>query len=743
MNKLKSFISRIRILWRNLDRPIYVGDRLRSNLMALTFVSIVTAVLGVVLIVLNLMTHQTTLLIMSVVTFGAGAACAYFSYVQKNREAAIIIPTAFCGMVFTVYAVTGTGDGSAMLWSVLLPIGISYFVSVKYGIVLSLYYSFLYMLVFYTPLRENVSMYYTEKFMERFPIMYISLSIFTCMAMVQYHKTALFEIEHTNKLTEEVARQTAVAEERSRRLEQMSFQTIQTLANAIDAKDSYTKGHSSRVSQYSVKIAQALNWDTERINDLKFAAMLHDIGKIGVPDSILNNPRKLTDVEYDIIKAHTTMGADILKHRIIVKMAEDVARSHHERYDGKGYPRKLKGEQISEEARIVAIADAFDAMSSSRVYRKACDPKHIKRELTEGRGGQFDPHFTDIFIELWDDGALDSIIGSDLNADDMNIETSSALLQEVMETFVTQSSADEKDITTGIMSRSSGETAIAQRIKEEKGCFIFFDVDNLKKINDTHGHDAGDHLLKLMGDTLIENSSDSICCRLGGDEFLLFIPQVSREEAEDRVKKIIDDFTKKKDEDVRLSAASLSAGIVMSTPGDAYNKVFNKADKTLYHTKQNGKNGYCFYDEAEQAEDENVDIGALVNGIRNSGNYEGAMGVEYREFTRLYEFIANLQKRFDYPFKLIMISLDDASGNNPDVDELERAMFYMEQSVKQAIRDVDIMTRYSRQVILVILLGTDMQGVETAVDRIFRGYYKMNGSGTFSPSYTVADLNKE
>ena len=104
----------------------------------------------------------------------------------------------------------------------------------------------------------------------------------------------------------------------------MSFQTIQALANAIDAKDPYTRGHSTRVSLYSARIAEKLGWSKEKISDLRYAAMLHDIGKIGVPDSILNKPRRLSDVEFDIIKSHTTMGAEILKEKVMIETAENV-----------------------------------------------------------------------------------------------------------------------------------------------------------------------------------------------------------------------------------------------------------------------------------------------------------------------------------------------------------------------------------------------------------------------------------
>ena len=549
-----------------------------------------------------------------------------------------------------------------------------------------------------------------------------------------------------SNLKEEVARQTAKAEERSRKIEQMSLQTIHTLANAIDAKDPYTKGHSARVSQYSVMMAEALGWDKDKVENLRYAALLHDIGKIGVPDSILNNPKKLSDAEYSIIKGHANMGGDILKNKMMVEGAEDVARSHHERFDGSGYPRGLEGESISEQARIVSIADAFDAMSSKRIYRRAYSSDFIRNELIDGKGKQFDPYLVDVFLGLWDHGLLDVILKNDSVEEDDGMEASSALLQEVMESFVTQNGADDIDVTTGIMSRTTGEAAIAQVMQEENGCFIFFDVDNLKKINDTNGHKAGDRVLKLMGDTLIANSENSLCCRLGGDEFLFFMKNVTKDEAEEKVQKIINEFVEKKNEDSEIAVASLSAGLIMSTTADTYAEAYNKADKALYHVKQNGKDGYSFYNsDSESARNEKVDINRLVNGIKNSGSYEGAMDVEYRQFAKLFEYIANLEKRYSHPFKLVMITLEASDEDSPRMDELEDAMFCMEQSIRQTVRNVDIVTRYSRQQFLVILLVPDIEGVNLVVERIFRGYYKMNRSGAFTPSYSIADMdsNKE
>ena len=731
----------LKAVWNDLNQSIYVGDRLRENLAAMTFVSLFTALLGLLLIISNLIIQKKPLndtsVLMSFVTLAAGAGCAFCCRVLKRREIAILIPTLFCIIVFTVYALTGYMEGTGILWSLMLPIGMCYFVSVKMGLLLSFYYSVLYFVVFLTPLGAKMSKYYTPAFMQRFPLAFFSLSVFTVIAMVQYHRYVLLEIKHTDHLNAEVARQTAVAEERAKKIEEMSFQTIQTLANAIDAKDPYTKGHSTRVSQYSVLIAEQLGWDPDRISDLRYAALLHDIGKIGVPDSILNNPKRLTDVEYAIIKSHTTMGSDILRDRTLIRSAEVVARSHHERYDGRGYPAGLKGTDIPEEARIVAIADAFDAMSSNRIYRKACEPEYILRELEQGRGTQFDPEYAGIFLQLLKENRLDEILNSNTSDHTDNTGSSSALLQEVVEAFAAQSAADSIDIATGVMSRSAGEGAIAKRMQQESGCFIFVDMDNLKKINDTFGHESGDKALRLVGETLLASTEEGLCCRLGGDEFLLFLPEIDKEDAEKQIRRIISRFDEKKAGDSAASVATLSAGLVMCTPSDSYLTAYNRADKALYHVKQNGKNGYSFYN--EDSEMDTADVNRLVPGIRNAGSYSGGLSVEYQHFARLYDFIENLEKRFSQPFKLVLITLFPADESAAHIEEQEKAMYYMEQAIRQTIRGVDVLTRYSSRQYLVILVGAKAEGVQGAVDRIFRGYYKMNGSGAFTPSYTVAD----
>ena len=181
---------------------------------------------------------------------------------------------------------------------------------------------------------------------------------------------------------------------------------VQTLAKTIDAKDKYTNGHSFRVSEYSVKLARRLGWADEEINLIERESLLHDIGKIGVPDAVLNKPGRLNDEEFNTIKNHTGIGKTILEGIDGMQSVADIAAYHHERFDGSGYPEGLKGTEIPAHARIISIADAFDAMSSDRVYRKGMEKDAIRRELVNGSGKQFDPEYLSVFLKLFDDGEL-------------------------------------------------------------------------------------------------------------------------------------------------------------------------------------------------------------------------------------------------------------------------------------------------------------------------------------------------
>ncbi|MDD6207741.1 MAG: two-component regulator propeller domain-containing protein [Clostridiales bacterium] len=188
---------------------------------------------------------------------------------------------------------------------------------------------------------------------------------------------------------------------------QMGNETIMTIAKTVDAKDENTSQHSVRVSEYSVMIAKRLGYSEEACEELRKIAMLHDIGKIGIPDYVLNKPAKLTDEEYEIMKSHVSRGAEILKNFTLIDHVTEGALYHHERYDGRGYIHGLKGEEIPLNARIIGLADAFDAMTANRVYRKQLDFQYVLEELKKGRGTQFDPKLVDIMLGLIEDGTID------------------------------------------------------------------------------------------------------------------------------------------------------------------------------------------------------------------------------------------------------------------------------------------------------------------------------------------------
>lgn len=202
------------------------------------------------------------------------------------------------------------------------------------------------------------------------------------------------------KQMDEIKRINEKLEDSKEQLEQAYLDMVQTLRYTVEAKDSYTRGHSDRVSEYSVLIGEKLGLPAEQIKTLRIGGLFHDIGKIGIPDSILLKPAKLTDEEYSQIKNHPSIGAHILGSAAIFQDIIPIVKHHHERYDGNGYLSKLKGEEIPYLARIAAVADTFDAMTSRRSYRGPIDVEHVKEEIKRCEGTQFDPQIAEVFIEI-------------------------------------------------------------------------------------------------------------------------------------------------------------------------------------------------------------------------------------------------------------------------------------------------------------------------------------------------------
>ncbi len=186
-------------------------------------------------------------------------------------------------------------------------------------------------------------------------------------------------------------------------------QSLHTFANAIDAKDKDTNGHSVRVSKYSREIAQRMDFSEEDQEEISYMALLHDIGKIGIPDNILKKSGKLTPEEWETVKTHPRIGGEILSEFTVIPDIADGAKYHHERYDGKGYCEGLKGEEIPLKARIIAIADSFDAMCSTRRYQVGNTLEYAREELLRCSGEQFDPDIVGYMVDMIDDGFVDLV----------------------------------------------------------------------------------------------------------------------------------------------------------------------------------------------------------------------------------------------------------------------------------------------------------------------------------------------
>ncbi len=186
-------------------------------------------------------------------------------------------------------------------------------------------------------------------------------------------------------------------------IKELSVEIMEALAHTIDAKDEYTKGHSVRVARYSKMLAEKMGMTKDECEDVYYMGLLHDLGKIGVPNEIINSPTKLTDEQYDVIKTHPVLGFDILSE---IKSRPDLvmgARWHHERYDGKGYPDGKKGDDIPLLARIISVADSYDAMTSNRSYRNYMPQEAVRSEIEKNMGTQFDPEIAKCMLSVIDE----------------------------------------------------------------------------------------------------------------------------------------------------------------------------------------------------------------------------------------------------------------------------------------------------------------------------------------------------
>lgn len=279
----------------------------------------------------------------------------------------------------------------------------------------------------------------------------------------------------------------AKLQESRRELEELNETVLQMLARTIDAKDKYTRGHSIRVANYSRELAKRMGKSKKEQEKIYRAALLHDVGKIRIPDEILGKPGKLTDEEYAYIKLHPVSGYHILKSFPRDQTMATAAKYHHERYDGKGYPGGLAGYNIPEHARIIGVADAYDAMASNRSYRSALPQSIIRSELLAGRGTQFDPKIVEIMVQIMDEDTEYRLRQTDDFSKTILVVDDEALSVELVKNILETQSGYE------ILTAGSGEEALRQ-LENHSVNLVLLDIEmpkmdgfeTLKRIKEHH-----------------------------------------------------------------------------------------------------------------------------------------------------------------------------------------------------------------------------------------------------------------
>lgn len=538
-------------------------------------------------------------------------------------------------------------------------------------------------------------------------------------------------------------------EEKTRLVEKVSLNAIMTIANTIDAKDEYTAGHSRRVAKCSTAIARQLHWPEQEIQNLDYIALLHDIGKIGVPDSILNKPSRLSNEEFAIIKSHPVIGNNVLKDVYMIKNVAEGALYHHERYDGLGYPFGIKGQEIPLCARIIGIADAYDAMTSNRIYRHKLDRTKVIEEFENGRGTQFDPELTDLFLDMLRTDFHVTKTEEERSAEDGAGSENSTRFSMALTAFSTD--MQEKvtmDELTRLHSRTYAESRIVRLLEEKHyGTLLVMDMDNFRQVNELFGHIAGDMVLKTAADALRAGTSGKdVLCRLGGDEFMIFLTDVTeRNEVEQKIRAIQENFAGAlKDLDCE-NATSLSVGIAISpVDGKNFEMLLNGAEKALYFVKHNRKGGYAFYRQetgGERGQKTTTDlkhIRSILEG-RIKRSEQGAFRVRYEDFDRIYGYIQRGVRRNRQQVQTLLFTLSTDDDGDLGLSS-EEPMKTLELAAASSLRMVDVGTRYSSMQYIVILVDTDLENGKKVADRVAKQFYRMYGGRGVVVSYDIQTM---
>ncbi len=530
-------------------------------------------------------------------------------------------------------------------------------------------------------------------------------------------------------------------------LQEMTMQTIMTIANTIDAKDEYTTGHSRRVAEYSVAIAQEMGYEGEDLRRIRYIGLLHDIGKIGVPDNVLNKPGKLTKEEYQLMKDHTVMGGEILKDITIICDLDVGAKYHHERYDGTGYPEGLKGEEIPQIARIIGVADSYDAMTSNRIYRRHLNQERVVNELKKGNGSQFDPKACEALLRLLEEDRLPKL----------NMEESLAMRQTTQILSRVIDKAEEKamediftDELTKTLRRESGLRLIQNEISRYgRGALFIIDLDNFRRINEQEGFSVGDKYLIKAVEEIRKIDTLSLTSRMGADEFVTYLPDLDTdEEAEAVANQLIDSILHVADENKAYRMLSVCVGIThVATEKDHATVLYEYAAKALFVAKMYGTGKYFSYREDMQEDNDvavanSADLKNLVAMLAGQVDESGADYSHIKGFDTFSGKVDELLEQGEEKIYLILFTLRWTEENTFTVEVRNDIMQILEKSIRQAARGEDVTIRYSNVQCALLTAGMEESMIRQIVNKIMASFYRANPEQGIEVYYDIADLKE-
>ncbi len=391
---------------RKFNEEFFSGEK--DTLLLAQVVSLTMFLLGVAMAITTYIEGNKAMIIVSCIYGPLFLLSFIVTTITKRTRFFFIIGYILSFAMEFVFLFTGGQEGFGIFWMCIITFFTFFTNKKRVFFTVNTFYLFFVILGFWSPLSQFCYQF-SSTMRVRFPILYMIEFVFASIiririAKVEHNRNMLFDrlIGLQNNLQQQVEERTKELNEEKINSEKLLIEVTQALATTIDAKDRYTSGHSRRVAEYSKRIAELLGKDKKTQQEIYFIALLHDIGKIGIPDEIINKRDNLTEEEFNLMKKHPEIGYEILKNITTMPNLEIGVRWHHERLDGKGYPDGLSGDKIPEYARIISVADAYDAMTSNRSYRRYLPQTVVRRELEKGSGTQFAPEIAAKMIEIID-----------------------------------------------------------------------------------------------------------------------------------------------------------------------------------------------------------------------------------------------------------------------------------------------------------------------------------------------------